>query len=140
MDELGYCGYNCGVCAARSDDPALRQKLVDGWRKYFGHQQYTAANVKCSGCKGDGAVADRGCAVRPCAREKGVDLCAPCGDFPCTLIKGLMGSRDGMLLFRYPATAAMSAEDYDLCMRQFDSVPVLAAALVKAGKLPRVKP
>jgi len=32
----GYCGYNCDLCAARSDDPAVRQRLVDGWRKLFG--------------------------------------------------------------------------------------------------------
>jgi hypothetical protein len=44
-DMIGYCGYNCGSCAARSDDPALRQKLVDGWRKIFGHQHYSAQNV-----------------------------------------------------------------------------------------------
>jgi hypothetical protein len=27
---IGYCGYNCHLCAARSNDPAVRQKLVDG--------------------------------------------------------------------------------------------------------------
>ena len=26
-EMIGYCGYNCHLCAARSDDPALRQKL-----------------------------------------------------------------------------------------------------------------
>lgn len=31
---IGYCGYNCHLCAARSDDPAVRQKLLDGWKKY----------------------------------------------------------------------------------------------------------
>jgi hypothetical protein len=32
---IGYCGYNCHLCAARSEDFAVRQKLVDAWRKYF---------------------------------------------------------------------------------------------------------
>ena len=27
---IGYCGYNCHLCAARSNDPVVRQKLVDG--------------------------------------------------------------------------------------------------------------
>ena len=40
--ELSRCGYRCDLCAARSDDPEIRQKLVDGWYKYFGHQNYTA--------------------------------------------------------------------------------------------------
>jgi len=30
---IGYCGYNCHLCATRSDDPAVRQKLVHGWRE-----------------------------------------------------------------------------------------------------------
>jgi hypothetical protein len=58
MEEMiGYCGYNCHLCAARSDDPAVRQELVDGWRKYFGHEAYTAENVRCDGCLADGRVA-----------------------------------------------------------------------------------
>ena len=39
VDKLiGYCGYNCHLCAARSEDIAVRQKLVDAWRKYLGHE------------------------------------------------------------------------------------------------------
>jgi len=49
-EMIGYCGYNCYLCAARSEDPAVRQRLVDGWRKLFGHEMYTAENVKCDGC------------------------------------------------------------------------------------------
>jgi tRNA U38,U39,U40 pseudouridine synthase TruA len=46
MDEMiGYCGYNCHLCAARSDDPAVRQRLVDGWRKLFGHEDYIMAGA-----------------------------------------------------------------------------------------------
>jgi len=44
---IGYCGYNSDACAARSDDPAVRHKLVDGWRKLFGQQAYTAEDVRC---------------------------------------------------------------------------------------------
>ena len=33
VDKLiGYCGYNCHLCAARSEDIAVRQKMVDAWR------------------------------------------------------------------------------------------------------------
>ena len=47
---IGYCGYNCHLCAARSDDIEVRQKMVDAWRKYLGHKSYTAENVYCVGC------------------------------------------------------------------------------------------
>ena len=135
-DETGYCGYDCGACAARSDDAALRQKLVDGWRRFFGHEQYTADNVRCGGCRGAGDVADKSCEARPCARARGVAGCAACADFPCPNVRTLMGSREGMLLFCYPRTAGITEEEYDLCMRQFESMPRLAAALAAAGKLP----
>jgi hypothetical protein len=42
VDKLiGYCGYNCHLCAARSEDIAVRQKLVDAWHKYLGHENIT---------------------------------------------------------------------------------------------------
>lgn len=50
-EMIGYCGYNCHLCAACSDDKELRQKMVDGWRKIFGLEMYTAENVCCDGCK-----------------------------------------------------------------------------------------
>ena len=45
--SIGYCGYNCHLCAARSEDIEVRQKMVDAWRKYLGHKNYTAENVYC---------------------------------------------------------------------------------------------
>ncbi len=137
MDErLGYCGYDCGQCAARSDDPAIRRKLVDGWRKYFGHENYTAENVRCDGCRAGGRLADKNCAARPCAVERGVESCALCDEFPCDKLRPLLATREGMLLFCNPATASITPEEYDLCMRQFESIPRLVRLMVESGKLP----
>jgi hypothetical protein len=137
VDEMiGYCGYDCGTCAARSDDPAVRQRLVDGWRKYFGHQSYTAENVRCDGCRADGRLADKSCQARPCAIERGVESCALCGDFPCDKVRPLFATREGMLVFTYPTTAGITAEEYDLCLRQFESLPRLMRLMAEAGKLP----
>jgi hypothetical protein len=137
MEEmLGYCGYNCHLCAARSDDPEVRQKLVDGWRKFFGHENYTAENVRCDGCRADGRLADKECKARPCAREKSVESCAYCDEFPCDKLRPLMATREGMLIHCYPKTASITDDEYDLCMRQFESMPNLLRLLVEAGKLP----
>jgi len=133
---IGYCGYNCHLCAARSDDPAVRQSLVDGWRKIFGHEHYTAENVLCAGCRSDGPIADQQCQARPCAMEKGLESCADCDEFPCKKLGPLMASRDGMMIFCQPATASITEEEYDLCMRQFDSMPNLVRRMVETGKLP----
>lgn len=134
-EMIGYCGYNCHLCAARSDDPVVRQRLVDGWRRIFGHQQYTAENVKCDGCLSDGRIADKECKVKPCAIERGVKNCAYCEDFVCDKVEHLLSSRDGLLIFCRPETGAVTKEEYNLCMRQFESMPNLVEMLVEAGKL-----
>jgi hypothetical protein len=139
MDEsemIGYCGYNCHLCAARSDDVALRKRMVAGWRKYLGHQNYTTENVKCDGCLSDGVVADKECQARPCAKARGVANCAYCDAFPCEKMRHLIASREGMLVGGYPRTASITEEEYDLCLRQFESLPNLLRILAQLGKAP----
>ncbi len=134
-EMIGYCGYSCHLCAARSGDPAVRQQLVDGWRRIFGHQQYTRDNVRCDGCLSDGRLADTACTVRPCAIERKVKNCAYCEDFVCKKVGHLLGSREGMLIFCRPEGEPVSADEYELCMRQFDSMPNVVRMLVDAGRL-----
>jgi len=135
-EQTGYCGYRCDLCAARSDDPEVRQRLVDGWRTIFGHEHYTAENVRCDGCRSDGRVADQECRARPCATERGVESCALCDEFPCDKMRHLMGSREGMLIFRLKGKTSVSEEEYDLCARQFESMPGIVRTLRRAGRIP----
>lgn len=133
---IGYCGYNCHLCVARSENPAIRQKMVDGWRKIYGHEKYTAENVKCDGCLSIGKIADINCKARPCAREKGIKNCAYCDEFPCNKVKNLIASKDEMMVLGYPRTSSISEEEYNLCMKQFNSLPNLVNILINIGKLP----
>ena len=135
-EMIGYCGYSCHLCAARSDDPAERRRLVEGWQKIFGHENYTAENVRCDGCLSDGRIADTQCKARPCARGRGVASCADCDEFPCDKMRFLMGTLEGMMIWSYPRTASVTEEEYTLCMRQFNSMPNLVRILVDRGKLP----
>ncbi|MGB2805593.1 MAG: DUF3795 domain-containing protein [Candidatus Zixiibacteriota bacterium] len=131
MDKmLGRCGYRCDLCAARSDDPAIRQKLIDGWRKYLGHQMYTVENVRCDGCMNDGRLADKDCPVRPCAISKGVENCAHCDEYPCDKLEGLICSREKFV----NRLGEIPEEDYNLCLRQFESEPELASIRKALGK------
>ena len=133
---IGYCGNNCHLCAARSSDPAIRQKLVDGWQKFLGHECYTAENVKCDGCLSDGKIADVQCQIRPCSIEKSISSCAYCDDFPCQKVGRFIQHRYGMMLWGHKKMPSMSEEEYKLCLRQFDSLKNLTYMLVDAGKLP----
>lgn len=132
---IGYCGYSCHLCAARSDDLEVRRKLVDGWRRIFGHQNYTPENVRCDGCRTDGRVADKNCHARPCAMEKSLASCAQCDDFPCGKVRPLLASREGLLIFCRPESGPVTEEEYRLCMRQFESMPNLVRLLADEGRL-----
>ena len=46
-----------------------------------------------------------------------------------------MAGRDELLIAFRPKTGMVTREEYDLCMRQFDSMPNLVKILAKAGKL-----
>jgi hypothetical protein len=137
MDEkIGYCGYDCSICAARSDDDDLRQKLVEGWKKIFGHEMYTSENVRCDGCRGGARHADTSCEARPCAESRGVPSCALCDGFVCDKVRNLLASREGMMIFLRSRIAGISEEEYELCVRQFESMPRLLRILVDSGRLP----
>lgn len=135
-EEISFCGYRCDLCAARSDDPEVRQRMVDGWRKYLGHQNYTAENVRCDGCKAGGRLADQQCLARPCALARGVECCAFCDDFVCEKVGRLLSERLGMLIFLNKRMRDISEAEYNLCIRQFENMPNLVKLLIQAGKLP----
>lgn len=138
MDQShGYCGYRCHLCAARSKNPAERKKLVDGWRKFFGHQDYTAENVQCDGCKANGKLADKQCQARPCAKEKNLEYCMLCNEFPCEKVRKLMSNRLDLLCRCLPHTYSMSEDEYVRCMNQFDSMPFIIKTLIENGKVPK---
>ena len=134
---IGYCGYNCYLCAAQSKDINTRQKMVDAWRKFLGHENYTAENVACEGCKSKGdKIADKNCKARPCAREKGLKSCAQCDEFPCNKVKHLITTSLDMLTYRAPQFKDITEEEFDLSVQQWNSIPNLIKILVNEGKLP----
>lgn len=113
-DELQfvtYCGLYCELCAERSRIPRLATGLKDamadeGW-PYWGHEvanfaefwaflEGLKADGGCPGCRAGGGYPD--CQIRRCARERCVELCAECADWPCGLIDTLAN--------RYPMLVA----------------------------------
>lgn len=138
MEEgmIGYCGNRCHLCAARSDDPAVRQRLIDVWRRVFGHDMYTVDNVCCDGCRGDGRLADENCQARPCVIQRGLEGCAYCDEFVCDKLKPVLGSREGVLVLRHARIASLTEEEYNLAVRPLMNMATLIRMLVRAGKLP----
>lgn len=101
---LGYCGLYCGLCAHRNRIPQraklLQETLHDeGWDSWYKYQDsiketfpvfwdFLDGLVKfdCT-CRTGGGPPD--CRIRTCAKEKGVDVCPLCAEYPCGLIEGL---------------------------------------------------
>ena len=88
---LTRCGNRCDLCLAYKPNVEknldLRPVLSDGWFKYFGFRT-PPEEIYCEGCMQRNAkLLDTQCPVRPCVLEKGLDNCAPCGDFVCEKLK-----------------------------------------------------
>ncbi len=99
---LCYCGLYCKMCSLINGLPQAAQSLhqimsEDGW-EHFGEQVYpefpefwkTLSTLKdldkaSPNCKA--GCGDPGCQIRQCAEAKGLEVCAFCEEFPCTLIQ-----------------------------------------------------
>jgi hypothetical protein len=99
LHEVAYCGLYCGLCACRRRIPEeatrLRETLrAEGYDQGFFDIPELApkfpalweglnllADRPCAGCRRGGGYGL--CPIRACARERGVETCSACDDFPC---------------------------------------------------------
>ena len=73
----GYCGLYCGAC------PML-----------LGTKAGTEQNA-CRGCKSDqNPEWCLNCGLKACAREKGLEFCYACADYPCEKLEGFKTSAE----------------------------------------------
>ena len=94
-----YCGLYCENCAVKVKiHPAAKVLYsemkktgfdgvvhsIPGGEGFWSFLKEMADNWICISCReGSG---NPGCAVRKCAQEKGVEMCAFCESYPCSLI------------------------------------------------------
>ncbi|MCK4320570.1 DUF3795 domain-containing protein [Candidatus Bathyarchaeota archaeon] len=101
---VGYCGLYCGLCAHRNRIPqrakllreTLHEEGMDSWYKYYPLMKDTfptfwkfldsLVKMDCT-CRTGGGPPD--CKIRICVKEKGVDVCPFCAEYPCSLIESL---------------------------------------------------
>jgi hypothetical protein len=95
MDEVvAYCGLTCQHCpiylATREKDKEKREKMkVDIARickEQYGMELSPEDITDCDGCKTAGGRLFSGCMkceIRKCARQKGLENCAHCSEYPC---------------------------------------------------------
>lgn len=106
LDVLAPCGLSCEKCFAfaegeiRRHSLELRERLgnfepfakrfetlLDDpiFAKYPGFRAMLDyfASENCKGCRNENCKLFKGCGVRRCHRNKGVDFCFQCSEFPC---------------------------------------------------------
>ena len=101
---IGYCGLYCGLCAHRNRIPkrarllqeTLHDEGMDSWYRFVPSMKETfpvfwkfleqLARMDCT-CRTWGGPPN--CKIRMCAKEKKVDTCPLCEEYPCELINNL---------------------------------------------------
>jgi hypothetical protein len=111
LEQVTYCGLYCGLCSQRNRIPqrarALRQFMQkEGWDFWGKEQAYfnefwsflskLADNESQYSCR-TGRCGPPFCGIRKCAREKGIEVCPFCSDYPCNRILGIAKGYPTML-------------------------------------------
>jgi hypothetical protein len=78
---VASCGIDCGNCSLSmcKDDPSMIDRLVA--------RGIPRDKLPCKGCRnigGDCPVISGKCETYACVRQKTVDFCYECADFPCS--------------------------------------------------------
>lgn len=91
--KISYCGLNCATCpsfiATQNNDNALRKKTASFYSDLF-RLDYTAEDINCDGCLSEsGRLIHycKACKIRNCCREKNLNNCGACPDYPCNQLK-----------------------------------------------------
>lgn len=86
-----YCGLYCGACEILQAYKRARESGRDASWDDLPQQVYShimPAEVRCSGCKTNNVFEGcLKCKIRLCARNKNLDFCSNCLDFPCELTR-----------------------------------------------------
>jgi len=93
---IAYCGLLCTDCpafiATLKDDNAERAKVAEEWSKTFA-AELKPEDINCDGCLSTGGREFshcKVCEIRKCARERNLENCAHCGDYPCSTVSGVL--------------------------------------------------
>lgn len=100
LTHVTYCGLYCKLCAACGRIPrkaeSLKQSMAaEGWEDwgnqfpgFEGFWGFLDGMIEgCPGCRAGGGPPF--CGIRKCAREKQMDLCIDCDEYPCHRVLGL---------------------------------------------------
>jgi len=104
LTYVTYCGLYCDLCAHRNRIPqkakqlqkSLHEEGMDNWYQYVPEMKNTfptfwkllqkLIDLDCT-CRTGGGPPD--CKIRQCAKQKSIEICTQCKEYPCKLIQNL---------------------------------------------------
>ena len=90
MSLIVYCGLDCSKCpayiATQKNDMNELKKVAKEWSKE--NLQFKAQDIMCDGCYSEERVFSwcKECSIRACCREKKLENCGFCNNYPCELL------------------------------------------------------
>jgi hypothetical protein len=102
-EVLAYCGLVCQTCpiylATREEDKEeqkrMRSEIAQLCREQY-EMAYSLEDIgDCDGCPMEGGrlfSACRDCAIRNCARQKGIESCAYCVEYVCERLEAFFAA------------------------------------------------
>ena len=115
IKHLAPCGLNCSRCAdyengqirklsteimhALGNNYSRVAKMKSGSQKSFDHYKEfeeilsSFSQASCSGCRGENNLCPLECHAKNCYKEKGIDFCFQCADYPCDKQSGVLRKR-----------------------------------------------
>ena len=99
---LSPCGLYCGVCAIyiahRDNNSKFKQILLPVYKTIA----KTVDDIACTGCLSDGVVFPmcRVCPVKKCTKQKGIEGCHQCDEWPCKFINNFPMAVAKKVIFR----------------------------------------
>ena len=87
---LAPCGLYCGVCrvyiAHRDNDIEFKKEILTIYKAYGAK---SVDDIACDGCLSEGTVFPycKTCSIKDCIKDKGIEGCRLCDEFPCAIIE-----------------------------------------------------
>jgi len=95
--SISVCGLNCAKCdiyLASHGNEKLRNEIIE-WFKKERNKTIKPEQVRCEGCRGTlGTHWSSDCKMMLCAKNRKLQYCFECEDFPCTSVNEF--SSDGV--------------------------------------------
>jgi hypothetical protein len=100
---LAYCGLICQTCPIylatrqenKEEQARMRSEISQLLRAYYGLNYGPEEITDCDGCRTEGGrlfPACENCFIRKCAKERGLENCADCAEYPCSQLEAFFKS------------------------------------------------